>query len=96
MSADISLYTLPNDQPIVKLDCESAFNSLSLKEKKYAHYFSQAAWNGGPIIFVQTSPEAPAVFALLHKVLLAESIEDLKNKSYAVGVTKDDFTVSIS
>lgn len=95
MSENLSLYTLPNNQPIVQLDCESAFNSLTLKEKTYAHYLSQASWNGGPIIFMQTSPESPLLFALLHKVLLAESIEHLKKKAIAAGVTEDDFTVSI-
>ncbi|KAJ8674263.1 hypothetical protein QAD02_005525 [Eretmocerus hayati] len=83
MSGDSSSFTLPNDQPIVRLECETAFNTLTLKKKLYAHYLSQAAWNGGLIIFLQTSPESPLVFALLHKLYLAEALADLRKSAHA-------------
>ncbi|XP_034942479.1 dipeptidyl peptidase 3 isoform X2 [Chelonus insularis] len=92
MSDDISLYTLPNNQPVVLLECEPAFNALSKNEKLYAHYLSQAAWNGGLIVLIQTSPESPLIFAFLHKIFLAESIDELKEASLKAGVTEDEFT----
>lgn len=95
MSDDISLYTLPNNQPVVSLECETAFNSLTLKEKLYAHYLSQAAWNGGLIVQLQTSQESPLIFALLHKIFLSESVDDLRNSVLETGISENEFTVSI-
>ncbi|KAK0181984.1 hypothetical protein PV327_000159 [Microctonus hyperodae] len=92
MSDDISLYTLPNSQPIVLLECETAFNSLSQNEKFYAHYLSQAAWNGGLICLIQTSPESPLIFAFLHKIFTSTSIEELKKSAIDAGVLDEEFT----
>lgn len=55
MSADLSLFTYPNDTPFVELDCTEAFNGLTKNEKLYAHYLSQASWYGGLIVYVQVS-----------------------------------------
>lgn len=95
MSSNTSLYTLPNNQPVVYLECTKAFDALTDREKLYAHYLSQAAWNGSLITFIQTSPESPLLFALLHQVFLAESIESLKTSSLTAGVSEDEFTVRV-
>ncbi|XP_017761362.1 PREDICTED: dipeptidyl peptidase 3 [Eufriesea mexicana] len=92
MSEDISLFTLPNNQPVISLECNTAFNALTKTEKLYAHYLSQASWNGGLIVFVQTSPESPLIFALLHKIFLNESIVKLKTSAFIDGISEDEFT----
>jgi hypothetical protein len=53
MTTDKTHFILTNDQPVVDLDCEAAFAALTPKEKRYAHFLSQAAWNGGLVVLVQ-------------------------------------------
>ncbi|CAH2209581.1 jg203, partial [Pararge aegeria aegeria] len=90
---DKSIFHLPNNQRFVELDCSQAFTNLTKVEKCYAHYLSQAAWYGGLIVLVQTSPESPKIFSLLHRIFIAESVEDLKKSSIDAGVSEDDFQV---
>jgi len=85
-------FILPDDQPIVRLEVETAFNGLTTSEKLYSHYVSQASWYGGLVVLFQTSPESPDIFRLIHTINTAESVESLKEKSLAAGLSETEFT----
>lgn len=98
MAADQRLqFIIPNKTPIVQLECSTAFQKLSDKEKKYAHYLSQAGWAGGLICLLQTSPEAPLIFSLVLKLFKAESTEDLQKKALekVAGLSAEEFQVCL-
>jgi hypothetical protein len=53
--------------PFSRLEAKPFFETLSLKEKQYAHYMSRAAFEGTRIIIAQTNPEALAIYDLILK-----------------------------
>ncbi|KAI9668386.1 MAG: hypothetical protein M1831_001140 [Alyxoria varia] len=48
-----------------RLAIHDAFQSLTKREKLYAHYMSRAAWQGARIILRQVSQEAPDIYELI-------------------------------
>jgi dipeptidyl-peptidase-3 len=86
-----SQYYFPDDQPVVALDAETAFESLTQREKLYAHHLSKASFVGGLVVLLQTSPEAPEIFRLLHRINISEDTESLRKAALSVGVTEREF-----
>lgn len=87
-------YVLENDQPVVALDCTSAFKNLSKNEKYYAHFLSRASWNGGLITLVQTSHESPLIFIFLHKLFSSVPLPELNAKALKAGLTENEYRVN--
>merc|ERR1711971_325429 len=90
-------YVIPNDQKFMVMDAKDAFDGLTDKEKFYAHYLSRASFYGGLIVLLQTSPEAPNIFRLLHRLNVAQSMESLQESIVGKnGVTDEDFQSFLS
>ncbi|KAK7925906.1 hypothetical protein WMY93_008216 [Mugilogobius chulae] len=86
-----SQYYLPNDIGISALECGEAFRLLSPQEKKYAHYLSRAAWYGGLVVLLQTSPESPNIFVLLQKVFRKQTPAQLEKVGTSVGLSSEEY-----
>ncbi|KAH9043246.1 aflatoxin-detoxifizyme [Lactarius pseudohatsudake] len=76
--------------PIVSLQIDAAF--AQLREKKYAHYLSEASWVGARIILGQWTPYTEKLFDLLILVFgengTITNVDTLKEKS---GLSTDDW-----
>ncbi|KAK8762893.1 hypothetical protein V5799_034501 [Amblyomma americanum] len=89
---DMSDEVYSNETPFLNLDCRVAFEGLSEKEKKYAHYLSQASWFGGLIVLFQTSRESPLIFLLLERLFRTQDLESLKALALEqAGFDEEDF-----
>uniref|UniRef100_A0A146P4W4 Dipeptidyl peptidase 3 n=2 Tax=Fundulus heteroclitus TaxID=8078 RepID=A0A146P4W4_FUNHE len=86
-----SQYYLPNDIGISALDCREAFRLLSPQEKMYAHYLSRAAWYGGLVVLLQTSPESANIFVLLQKIFRKQTAKELEQVAKAAGLSSDEY-----
>ncbi|KAI4887872.1 hypothetical protein NFI96_015080, partial [Prochilodus magdalenae] len=86
-----SQYYLPNDIGISTLDCGEAFRLLSTKEQLYAHYLSRAAWYGGLVVLLQTSPESPTIYVLLQKVFRKQPPAQLEAVATAAGLSSEEY-----
>lgn len=86
-----SQYYLPNDIGISALDCREAFRLLSPQEKMYAHYLSRAAWCGGLVVLLQTSPESANIFVLLQRIFRKQTPEQLEQVAKAAGLSSEEY-----
>ena len=89
-------FTIPNNTPVFSLDCKAAFDALDDTEKKYAHFLSQADYEGSLIVLVQTSVESVPIFLLFQRLFAEQDIESLKKSALAADrrITDNDFQVS--
>ncbi|XP_064489550.1 dipeptidyl peptidase 3-like isoform X2 [Ornithodoros turicata] len=82
----------PNNTPVLKLECDEAFQGLTAKEKLYAHHLSRAAWYGGLIVLFQTSKESPLIYIILDRLFRSQSLESLKALALSeCEITEDEF-----
>ena len=84
-------YTITNDTPIVALDARTAFEKLTEREQLYAHYLSRASFYGGLVCLLQTSPESPGIFRLIHRMNMAQTSEELREACLAKDIPEVDF-----
>jgi dipeptidyl-peptidase III len=72
-------YYVSKKVPVHFLDTKNHFNSLTLKEKKYAYNLYKASWEGSPIVFKQVSPESWDIYLLLKKIYKKNSVKKIKD-----------------
>lgn len=77
-SPDLSIHVLPLSTPLSSLEASAAFSGLSQREKLYCHHLSRAAWEGGPICLLQTSPESVPIFLLLKELFSRQTPASLQ------------------
>ncbi|KAI5124508.1 hypothetical protein M0805_003032 [Coniferiporia weirii] len=62
---DVERFYADRRTPFCSLDVAQSFALLSPKEKKYAHYISNASWAGARVIQGQWTPQATSLYDLL-------------------------------
>ena len=87
---DLSTHVVSLATPLSALQAKEAFAGLSRREKLYCHHLARAAWEGGPICLLQTSPESVPVFLLLRELFSRQSPASLR-AAVQEAVTEDEF-----
>ncbi|GET85829.1 dipeptidyl-peptidase III, putative [Leishmania tarentolae] len=85
-----SLYVTPRAVPYCTLAIANAFNSLTPKQRYYAHHMMMAGWCGAPVVAEQLSPESLPLLRLFFKVLSAQSLDTFKVNSVKAGIDADE------
>lgn len=67
MSTLSQRYFADENPPFSRLEAKPFFETLDVKEKRYAHYMSRAAFEGTRIIIAQTNPKAIAIYDMIIK-----------------------------
>ena len=86
---DLRVHQTPDVIPVRVLDATSSFESLTKKEKLYAHWMSQASWIGALICFDQVSQESPAILELLLRMYSKHPVT-LERNATQRGVSQKD------
>jgi len=96
MTKDASRYYADQKAPICPLVIKEHFETLTDKEKLYAHYIGYASWLGARIILEQTTPQSSDIFDLIRITFSASASEpralaDLEAIRSKSGVSQEDF-----
>ncbi|GAM17970.1 hypothetical protein SAMD00019534_011450 [Acytostelium subglobosum LB1] len=76
----------PLKLPVYRLEVRKAFNTLTGRQRLYAHYYSQAAWWGSLICLGQTSVESLNIFRLLLHLFTYYTPESLRKATVEDGI----------
>ncbi|KAJ3082453.1 hypothetical protein HK102_001668 [Quaeritorhiza haematococci] len=68
-----ALYLCDTDIPVCQLEVKKHFETLTDKEKLYAHFISRASWHGQKILSHQLSEESPLIYELLLEIFTDHS-----------------------
>jgi dipeptidyl-peptidase-3 len=77
--------------PIAQLDCQTAFNNLTSKERLYAYWMSEASWQGSLITLEQVSPESREIFDMFQILFSIASPEVLEKLARSNDVSPENF-----
>ncbi|KAK2466923.1 hypothetical protein APHAL10511_001181 [Amanita phalloides] len=93
LAIDIQQFYADRAAPICGLNSSDAFNQLTSKEKKYAHYLGLASWAGARIIQEQWTPYAKDLYDLLVLTYSTDQgvLTDLKALKASSGLTPEDW-----
>jgi dipeptidyl-peptidase-3 len=71
-------YFADKNTPFSNLEAKPFFESLSIKEKHYAHFMSRAPFEGTRIIITQTNPDALPIYDMILHTFTNEQGEFIK------------------
>merc|ERR1719401_3079539 len=91
---DMSIYTIPLETEVVRLDASTAFSLLTPAEKNYAHALGRADWEGGKICLLQCSAESVPIFSLLQLVFSAQPVGKLLAAAAEKGLSQKEIDVA--
>ncbi|KAL5533047.1 hypothetical protein ACEPAF_4823 [Sanghuangporus sanghuang] len=92
ISAHVERFYADWRTPFCGLDVAKAFEQLSSKERKYAHFISQASWAGARIIQGQWTPQSASLYDLLILTFSDnEKLANLDNLKTKSGLNDEDW-----
>ncbi|KAJ3093338.1 hypothetical protein HK100_006674 [Physocladia obscura] len=90
-----ALFLCDKNAPLARLEVKEHFDSLSDKEKNYAHFIGRAAWAGARVYSATTSLVAPLLFQLILDIFSdkndSKKIRDVAAFKENVGLSEDSW-----